>query len=71
MIEYQAIYKCRLCGEEYGSARTSAKIARSETAMIVVDGLGIYGTRLHSMHNCNDGSYGMADFQGFRKVDKE
>ncbi|WP_373216557.1 hypothetical protein [Ruminococcus sp. 5_1_39BFAA] len=69
MAEYQAIYKCRLCGEEYSGGRTGAAIAISETTKIAVDGVGIHGTRLHGTHNCDDGSCGLADFLGFRKVE--
>lgn len=68
MTEYQAIYKCRLCGKEYGGGCTGAAIAISETAKIAVDGVGIRGTRLHGTHNCDDGSFGLADFNGFRRV---
>lgn len=70
MAEYQAIYKCRLCGEEYGGGCTGAAIAISETTKIAVDGVGIYRVRLRSTHNCDDGSFGLADFMGFRKVER-
>lgn len=71
MSEYRAIYKCRLCGEEYGSGYTGAAVSMSEISKITVDGVGIRGTRLYSIHICDDGSYGLSDFQGFRKVEEK
>lgn len=67
MPEYRAIYKCRLCGEEYIEGRTGAAIAMKETVLIADGGAGKYGTHMYGTHNCDDGSYGLSDFCGFRK----
>lgn len=69
MPEYRGIYKCRLCGEEYTNGITGMEIAMQETAMIACGGSGKYDTHLHGTHNCDDGSYGLSDFYGFRKVE--
>lgn len=74
MTEYRAIYKCRLCGEEYVSAIAgSADMAIKNMVVITVEfdsGQRILNpvTKL-SMHSCKDGSMGLADFLGFRKVE--
>ena len=61
--------KCEYCGAEYGGGCTGAVIAISEVSKIAVDGVGIRGTRLYGTHNCDDSSFGLADFNGFRKVE--
>lgn len=70
MAECQAIYKCRLCGEEYCGERVSEEtIAISYNTPITVDGNKIFGMCLHGTHNCDDGSLGLSDFQGFRRFE--
>lgn len=74
MIEYQAIYKCRLCGEEFEDYRTSERNARIITCMLGIeqsykhDELNLLGHR-HICHFCDDGSYGFSDFIGYKKVE--
>ena len=74
MSEYRAIYKCRLCGEEFESAvTTSADIAIKHMIIVTVqynpsEYIGTPITEI-SMHSCKDGSMGLADFLGFRKVE--
>lgn len=74
MSEYRAIYKCRLCGEEFVSAATtSADIAIKHMLIVTVqykplEFIGTPVTKI-SMHSCKDGSMGLADFLGFRKVE--
>ena len=74
MTEYRAIYKCRLCGEEFEDGRTSRKNAQIITFMLGFapnykhEKLNLYGYR-NICHFCKGGSYGMADFLGFRKVE--
>lgn len=76
MSEYRAIYKCRMCGEEYSGIQVNSTIAFAAT---VAFGCGaaesfdllsmntvIYKT---NNHECKDGSLGLADFIGFRKVE--
>lgn len=67
---YQAIYKCRLCGEEIQSGQTGQKIAKSEIVYLCVGTSGRYSTNDRIPHDCKDGSFGVADFQGFKKLIK-
>ena len=74
--EYRAIYKCRLCGEEFYNAGTSCEDTASKATMYtVLESSGItpqFESRnapiQFELHNCKDGRYGMADFQGMKKV---
>ena len=74
MTEYRAIYKCRLCGEEFGSAKTgSADIAIKHMVSVTswskpTEYIGAPITET-TMHSCKGGSMGLADFLGFRKVE--
>lgn len=74
MPEYRAIYKCRLCGEVIPYSLISE---REVDRCGVAFGKGKY--RYNSIsgrndiqreifHPCKDGSYGFADFCGFKKV---
>ena len=70
---YRAIYKCRLCGKIYAGREVNKENARficvslraAEYETDTESGFSIY--RVES-HHCKDDSYGMADFQGFKKV---
>ena len=73
MPEYRAIYKCRMCGEEYSDAVTGEMVAMALTvALTVKDSTENvrYNGKLHrhEIHECKDGSFGYSDFIGFRKV---
>lgn len=76
MSEYRAIYKCRLCGEKFYNAGTNCEDTASKATMYtVLESSGItpqFESRnapiQFDLHNCKDGSYGMADFQGMKKV---
>ena len=74
MSEYLAIYKCRMCGEEFEDARMGRDIAYMGAAVLTVkehfepEGCAI-GIHRHNVHHCDDGSYGFSDFVGFRKVE--
>lgn len=75
MTEYQAIYKCRLCGKKFESAvTTSADIAIRHMVSITTghDPLEFIGAPVTKtyMHSCIDGSMGLADFLGFKKVEE-
>ena len=73
---YMAIYKCRLCGKEFYHAGTDCEGTASKAAMYtVLESSGITpqfespnAPIQFDLHNCKDGSYGMADFQGMKKV---
>lgn len=74
MSKYRASYKCRLCGEEFEDAIMERDTAYMGTAALTVKthfkpkecAIGIHR---HNTHVCDDGSYGFADFIGFKKVE--
>ncbi len=70
---YQAIYKCRLCGEEFSedTCLIENKIIGIdfERKIIVDKNMGVYELLIRNCHNCKDGSLGMVDFKGFKKVE--
>ena len=73
--EYRAIYKCRLCGEEFEEGETGDIIAMTCTVALTVNNSTKHvrcERNLHRYmpHHCKDGSYGFADFCGFRKVEE-
>lgn len=71
---YQAIYKCRLCGEEFSDGETGERIANIVTqSLAVADSTAAnlkYTLNIRNVHNCQDGSFGLADFQGFKKTEE-
>jgi len=60
---YQSIYKCRLCGEETKRNITDESEV-NQFNWYVYEG-GTYNIKAHT---CLDGSLGISDFQGYRKV---
>lgn len=72
---YQAIYKCRLCGEEFKDCETGEMMTQAITVALTVKGTtenvrcqrNLYR---NTTHFCKDGSFGFADFQGFKKIDE-
>ncbi len=73
---YQAIYKCRLCGKEFSDGETGERNAETATiALSVFDSIDLTtGFPWHNIHmrticHCKDGSFGLADFQGFKKAE--
>ena len=75
MSEYRAIYKCRLCGEEFESGTTTSTDVVIKNMLNVTTGCGIkqyIGNPVTEtyMHSCKDGSMGLSDFLGFRKVEE-
>lgn len=73
---YQAIYKCRLCGEKFFDEKIKSEktedfsitniLAQMEQTVLIEKP---NRADLHRLHNCKDGSCGFSDFQGFKKVD--
>lgn len=73
--EYRAIYKCRLCGTVF--VHHAHANDEDEAAKKIVDFALFYsGADVHrrkiplilQFHKCSDASYGVADFQGMKKV---
>lgn len=74
MSEYRSIYRCRLCGEEFEEGETGDIIAMTCTVALTVNDSTKHvrcERNLHRYmpHHCKDGSYGFADFCGFKKVE--
>ena len=76
MSEYRAIYKCRLCGEEFENGRIENENI-VDSCVMAISILGdtqkvrtSMSLHEHYVHYCKNGSMGMADFLGFRKVEE-
>ena len=73
MTLFRGIYKCRLCGECFETITTGREdIALESVSGVAYDGkwypeVGGIGVYLRNFHHCKDGSWGIADFQGFKK----
>lgn len=70
MAVYQAIYKCRLCGEErtdYFSPEVCQGLIKGMMDEKVLEKMGI--PLFDRYHQCENGSIGVMEFQGFRKVE--
>ena len=72
--EYMAIYKCRLCGKEFEYCRTGEIVAQALTVALSVNESTEHvryngKLRRHTVHECSDGSYGISDFRGFKKIE--
>lgn len=74
---WSAAYKCRLCGEIFCDM-SSEGISSSEWAadsairkMVGIDDEGgAIETKRRTRHVCADGSYGIADFVGIKKINR-
>lgn len=77
MSEYRAIYKCRLCGEEFERGAIPSVDAVIENMVNITYGYMAdkycAGMKVKEtfMHSCKDGSCGLADFLGFKDVGGE
>lgn len=73
-MEYRAIYKCRLCNKEFEDACTCNKglVFDCMIAMVCDTKLGqpLEPQKLN-LHCCDDKSMGLADFQGWKSIDRE
>lgn len=74
MSEYRAIYKCRLCGEEFENVTPTSRYIHYQN-MVNSISMPQYGINAsmpsikNSMHDCKDGSHGYIELIGFRKVE--
>ncbi|MCD7724305.1 MAG: hypothetical protein LUI12_01910 [Clostridiales bacterium] len=74
-MTYQAIYKCRLCGEiTCGAWEGERREAANSMNWLTNDRdySNCYTGNIERMitHYCDDGSIGIADFQGFKVVEE-
>ena len=75
MAEYVAMYKCRLCGKTFSDSLISEEEAE-KCLMAFEKGKTYYlshsgrnNVSKHKGHyDCEGGSFGWSDFQGFKKV---
>lgn len=73
-----AIYKCRLCGKKFETVHCGNRIVQVIMASLGLDDLTlqdnfhIQRVYPHLTHFCEDGSFGFADFLGFKmeEIDK-
>lgn len=75
MTLFDATYKCRLCGELFVDSSTGNENLVTDAIFELwtkdkyfPKGCGI-GVHRCVTHHCSDGSWGMADFQGFKRKD--
>ncbi len=75
MTLFDATYKCRLCGELFVDSSTGNENLVTDAIFELwtkdkyfPKGCGI-GIHRYVTHHCPDGSWGMADFQGFKRKD--
>lgn len=74
MSEYRTIFKCRLCGEVYEGGCTGSERIAQQCVTLTCLGLPAPDPQapgITEVHCCKDGSFGVSDFQGFRKAEKE
>ena len=69
MVEWKGKYKCRLCGEIFTSCMTANESVakRCLIGMIVGEKLEMQQPDVKTIHFCDDGSFGYADFIGMKK----
>lgn len=78
MKMFDAIYKCRLCGEEFVECSTSGEEGNRSFVMKIMcravdlkEPEEIMEPTIYTCRPCRDGSYGVADFLGFKFNNKE
>ena len=70
---FTAVYKCRLCGTVFNGESTLCRDTAFRSVLGVAMNGNFYpdrcnvGSHRYALHLCEGGSYGLADFQGFRK----
>lgn len=72
MAEYQAIYKCRLCGELVKGDIFECEeiLGFNKTQNAILDkNFNIMRVTIYEEHRCEDASLGIVDFMGFRRCD--
>lgn len=78
MKMFDAVYKCRLCGEEFVECSTSGEESNRSFVMKIMcravdlkEPEEVMEPTLYECHFCGGGNYGVADFLGFKLNDKE
>lgn len=75
MTRYISVYRCRLCGEKFETVGTTNKnLAEKIMARVANPAQHLPGSEpppdldLYSVHHCESGGIGLADFEGFAKI---
>lgn len=79
MAKYENLFRCRLCGKLLTSSGTdSQRAAEHSTMNAVLEASGLSPLwknenvlTMYEMHACEDGSFGVADFLGTKKMPEE
>lgn len=78
MKMFDAVYKCRLCGEEFVECSTRGEESNRSFVMKIMcravdlkEPEEVMEPTLYECHSCGGGNYGVADFLGFKLNDKE
>lgn len=71
---YQAIYKCRLCGEEF-TTNVEIEVGKItgvdfKQQVAIDDKMNIHNFMISNSHHCKDGSFGFLDFKGIKKAEE-
>ena len=69
-MAYFAVFKCRLCEKKFVDCMCNKETAE-KAIYFCGSGFDLSGLDLNSLkkHQCENGGIGLADFQGFKKVD--
>lgn len=72
MAKYKPVYKCRLCGARFTDGTYTTDRDTAVAYMVNIAG-GVRGAFLHEpayqgLHECDDGSLGLAVFLGMEKT---
>ena len=73
-MEYRAMYKCRLCNKEFGYVGTTNEKLVMDCITAMINGTKttqILEPKQFDFHCCEDGSFGFADFKGWKVIGKE
>ena len=75
---YQAVYKCRLCGEEFSEDTNliadkiiGIDFERKILIILIDTNMETHNLLIRNHHECVDGSLGIVDLQGFKKAEEQ
>lgn len=71
---YYAIYKCRLCSEQFfycGTSKEDIALGISMRTALGLQQKEIQSPTLIAVHTCKNGSFGIADFLGMKNENED
>lgn len=73
MKSYDALFKCRLCGETFATSTAGGRKAAEKAAIYASMGevSEPQAPALHDIHICDNGGIGIADFIGFKEMEDD